>query len=107
LRSGNTCALPFACSGVLDMHHKRSLARANFTLLALVGLSLMPSFAANAQEWPIRPISSSCHFGGGGTDLIARVMAQHLSARLASKFSSRTAGRQWSDRPRCPEAVPA
>jgi tripartite-type tricarboxylate transporter receptor subunit TctC len=46
----------------------------------------MPSFAANAQEWPIRPIKLIVPFpAGGGTDLIARVMAQHLSARLGQQ----------------------
>jgi tripartite-type tricarboxylate transporter receptor subunit TctC len=53
----------------------------------------MPSFAANAQEWPIRPIKLIVPFpAGGGTDLIARVMAQHLSARLGQQVFVENAG---------------
>jgi tripartite-type tricarboxylate transporter receptor subunit TctC len=55
------------------------------TLLALVLACATPMLAI-AQTWPSRPIKLICPFpAGGGTDVIARIMAQHLSARLGQQ----------------------
>ena len=55
------------------------------TLLALVLACATPMLAI-AQAWPSRPIKLICPFpAGGGTDVIARIMAQHLSARLGQQ----------------------
>ena len=51
----------------------------------LVGAFATPSLAV-AQAWPGRPIKLICPFpAGGGTDVIARIMAQHLSTRLGQQ----------------------
>src|SRR5688572_26258416 len=55
------------------------------TLLAVVLLCATPMLAV-AQAWPSRPIKLICPFpAGGGTDVIARIMAQHLSTRLGQQ----------------------
>jgi tripartite-type tricarboxylate transporter receptor subunit TctC len=51
--------------------------------LALLGLGLVAAHSANAQEWPSKPIKMIVPFpAGGGTDFIARVVAQNLTTRL-------------------------
>jgi tripartite-type tricarboxylate transporter receptor subunit TctC len=54
--------------------------------LAAIGLlCLVPGLAA-AQAWPQRQIKMICPFpAGGGTDLIARLAAKHLSDRLGQQ----------------------
>jgi tripartite-type tricarboxylate transporter receptor subunit TctC len=48
----------------------------------LLTLALAPTLAG-AQAWPARPIKMICPFpAGGGTDVIARIVAQQLSIRL-------------------------
>jgi tripartite-type tricarboxylate transporter receptor subunit TctC len=55
------------------------------TLLALV-LACATPMLAMAQAWPNRPVKLICPFpAGGGTDVIARIMAQHLSTRLGQQ----------------------
>ena len=51
-------------------------------IAALAALSLSPTFAA-AQTYPDKPVKMIVPFAaGGGTDMIARLMAKHLTARL-------------------------
>jgi tripartite-type tricarboxylate transporter receptor subunit TctC len=48
---------------------------------------LVVSMALGAQEYPARPVRVVVPFApGGGTDLIARVLSQHLSQRLGQSF---------------------
>jgi tripartite-type tricarboxylate transporter receptor subunit TctC len=50
--------------------------------LALVALSVLPT-SIHAQDWPSRPIRIIVGFGaGGGTDIAARIIAEHLSKAL-------------------------
>jgi tripartite-type tricarboxylate transporter receptor subunit TctC len=50
--------------------------------LALVTLSVLPT-SIHAQDWPSRPIRIIVGFGaGGGTDIAARIIAEHLSKAL-------------------------
>jgi tripartite-type tricarboxylate transporter receptor subunit TctC len=53
---------------------------------AAIGLiCVLPAFA-EAQSWPTRPIKMICPFPpGGGTDVIARIVAQQLSTRLGQQ----------------------
>jgi tripartite-type tricarboxylate transporter receptor subunit TctC len=51
-------------------------------ILAAIFAGFAPA-AATAQAWPTRPIKMICPFPpGGGTDVIARIVAQQLSIRL-------------------------
>ena len=61
---------------------RRSLLKA---MAALCLLCLAPAFAS-AQNWPQRQIKLICPFpAGGGTDQIARIVAEQLSKRLRHK----------------------
>jgi tripartite-type tricarboxylate transporter receptor subunit TctC len=52
-------------------------------MLALAVIAAGVPAAALAQAWPNRPIKLICPFpAGGGTDVIARIVAQQLSTRL-------------------------
>jgi tripartite-type tricarboxylate transporter receptor subunit TctC len=52
------------------------------TVLALLALSLS-ALSSRAQDWPNRPIRIIVGFGaGGGTDIAARIIAEHLQKAL-------------------------
>ena len=54
--------------------------------LAALGLVCLAPAIAQAQAWPNRPIKMICPFPpGGGTDVIARIVAQQLSTRLGQQ----------------------
>jgi len=56
---------------------------ARLAALTLLGLGLVAGSVANAQDWPSRPIKMIVPFpAGGGTDFVARLMAQELTLRL-------------------------
>ena len=62
------------------------MAGRRITLLALFALTL---FAAplHAADWPTRPVTVLVPFGAGGnTDMMARLGAQHLSAKFGQSF---------------------
>src|SRR5580704_12491529 len=53
---------------------------------AVLGLLCLTAASAHAQSWPQRPIKLICPFpAGGGTDLIARLVAKHLGDRLGQQ----------------------
>jgi len=58
----------------------RKLIAAVATTLALLCFTLAPAFA---QTWPQKPIRVIVPFpAGGGTDVVARMVADHLSKLL-------------------------
>ena len=55
-------------------------------MLAALALLCATSTLALAQAWPARQIKLICPFApGGGTDVIARIMAKYLSDRLGQQ----------------------
>ena len=64
-------------------HSQRFQWRRSLTVAALSLLSLGASVSSQAQAWPNKPIRIVVGFAPGGTtDVMARLMAQHLSERL-------------------------
>src|SRR5262245_17250872 len=64
------------------------LGRRTFLYLAL-GWATLPAASqfASAQSYPMRPVRMVVPFEtGGGTDILARVIAQWLSGRLGQQF---------------------
>lgn len=62
----------------------RQLRRLACALVAAIGtIAAMPSDISLAQDWPARPIRIVVGFGpGGGTDIVARIIAQPLAEVL-------------------------
>ena len=64
-------------------HSQRFQWRRSLTVAALSLLSLGASVSSQAQAWPNKPIRIVVGFAPGGTtDVMARLMAQHLSESL-------------------------
>jgi tripartite-type tricarboxylate transporter receptor subunit TctC len=57
------------------------------TLLSLLTCGLLAHVAANAEDYPVRPVTLVVGFASGGpTDVIGRILAQELSAALGQPF---------------------
>lgn len=66
------------------MNHFSKLLRA--VLLVLAASSIGPA-SASAQEWPTRPVRIVSTFAPGGTaDILARIVAEHLSSVFRQQF---------------------
>ncbi len=64
----------------------RRISRRDTLALAAAGVLSVPA-VARAQAWPSRPVTMVLPFAaGGGTDLLARALAQDLSERLGQQF---------------------
>jgi tripartite-type tricarboxylate transporter receptor subunit TctC len=64
-----------------DMHRPRRLTFAVFAIMAAIAAPL------HAADWPARPVTVIVPFGAGGnTDMMARLGAQHLTAKLGEAF---------------------
>jgi tripartite-type tricarboxylate transporter receptor subunit TctC len=62
------------------------ISRRNAIALTAAGICASPSIV-RAQAWPARPVTVVLPFAaGGGTDLLARALAQDLSDRLGQQF---------------------
>ena len=65
---------------------KIQIARSVALVIAAIGLWSAPSVAF-AQAWPSRPVTVILPFAaGGGTDLLARSLAQHFSDTFGQQF---------------------
>lgn len=65
------------------MHRRTSL----LLLLSALAASVAPVAPLSATEWPTRPVTVVVPFAAGGnTDMMARLGAQHLSAKLGQSF---------------------
>jgi tripartite-type tricarboxylate transporter receptor subunit TctC len=65
---------------------KTHITRRAALAMAVAGLWAVPS-VASAQAWPSRPVTMIVPFAaGGGTDLLARALAQDLGERLGQQF---------------------
>ena len=61
----------------MGIHHR------SFAALAAICMAVAPDGRASAQGWPERPVHMVVGYGaGGGTDIIARIIAEPLAARL-------------------------
>jgi tripartite-type tricarboxylate transporter receptor subunit TctC len=64
----------------------RRITRRDTVALAVAGLLSAPA-VARGQAWPSRPVTMVLPFAaGGGTDLLARALAQDLGERLGQQF---------------------
>jgi tripartite-type tricarboxylate transporter receptor subunit TctC len=58
-----------------------------WSLLAVVALACLPALAAQAEDYPTKPIKWVVAYPPGGTtDILARIMGQALSERLGQQF---------------------
>jgi tripartite-type tricarboxylate transporter receptor subunit TctC len=65
------------------MHCRRCL----LLLATAVAGAVVFDPALRAQDWPVRPVTVVVPFGAGGnTDMMARIAAQHLTARFGQSF---------------------
>ena len=65
---------------------KACVTRRAALAIGTAGLSAVPR-PGRAQAWPSRPVTMVLPFSaGGGTDLLARALAQHLSEALGQQF---------------------
>ncbi|MFY9602203.1 MAG: tripartite tricarboxylate transporter substrate-binding protein, partial [Pseudolabrys sp.] len=63
------------------------LPRQMVALLALMGLATISAFAANADDYPSRPVKIIVPFGAGGpTDVYARAIGEELRKSLHQPF---------------------
>ena len=63
------------------MHLRLLLLR--FALVSLLACNLLAHVTANAQDYPVRPVTLVVGFAAGGpTDVIARILAQELTVSL-------------------------
>src|SRR5689334_11692523 len=54
---------------------------------AIIALCILSSAAASAEQWPSRPVRLIVPYpAGGGTDIVARVLARKLGAALGQPF---------------------
>lgn len=59
------------------------LARTGIHLIAVLGLTALTAFSANAQDYPNKPVNFIVGFSAGGfADSIGRILAQGISDRL-------------------------
>jgi tripartite-type tricarboxylate transporter receptor subunit TctC len=61
--------------------------RTGLVIAACAAASVMFASAARAADWPVRPVTVIVPMAAGGnTDLMARLAAEHLSAKLGQPF---------------------
>src|SRR5260221_6922262 len=79
-----------AASGAADAeHHDRcgGVMSMRFCLSALISLLVLAAAPASAQQYPSRPVTIVVPFAaGGGSDLLARLVAQKLEEKLGKPF---------------------
>ena len=57
------------------------------TLMVLAGLTALAPLPSHAQAWPDRPIRMIVPFAAGGsTDVVARILAEHMSRTLGQQI---------------------
>jgi len=63
------------------------MKRRSLLLVAIAALGLAPGALAQSDAWPARPVRIVSFLAPGGlSDTLARILAQHLEARLGGKF---------------------
>ena len=61
-----------------------------FSALAALALAALGPAPATAQDWPTRTIKIIVGFGaGGGTDIVARIVAQKIGDQLTADWLKR------------------
>src|SRR5262249_60084657 len=76
-----TCALPICRRA--DREQKRMSIHTRAAALALAATAVIAAGPVGAQEYPSRPIRIILPFSpGGGSDLLARLLAQRFQASM-------------------------